>query len=353
MSSLTRRIVTFPAPQQVEVAEEPLRAPESGEVQARTTLSAISPGTERLIYRGNVPSETAADPSIDALTGGLAFPLTYGYAVVGEVEAVGEDVDSRWKGKRVFSFQPHVSHFIASTDSLVRVPDDVRTEDAVLIPNVETAVNFVMDGRPMIGERVVVFGQGVVGLLTTALVSSYPVSCVLTVEPVEERRSQSKNWGADRSFDPTRGLDSVRDALGLTTADPKEAGDAGYEGADLVYELSGSPSVIDDAVSVTGFSGRIVVGSWYGSKTASVDLGGRFHRSRMQLLSSQVSSVDPSLRGRWTKDRRMKTVLDLLSQIRPGDLITNVYSQQEAEHVYEKLHRDDGETILQPVFRYR
>lgn len=353
MSSLTRRIVTFPAPQQVEVAQEPLRTPEPGEVQVRTTMSAISPGTERLIYRGDVPSESVADPSIDALTGGLAFPLTYGYAVVGDVEAVGQDVDATWKGQRVFSFQPHVSHFVAPTEAVVPVPDGVRNEDAVLIPNLETAVNFLMDGRPMIGERVVVFGQGVVGLLTTVLASRHPLACLLTVEPLPERRSQSKSWGADRSYDPTSGLDALRDALNVTTAEPEEVGDAGYEGADLVYELSGTPSVLNDAVSVTGYSGRIVVGSWYGSKTASVDLGGRFHRSRIQLLSSQVSSVDPRLRGRWTKDRRMDTVLDLLSQIRPGDLVTDVFSQQEAEDAYEKLDRDDGETILQPVFRYR
>lgn len=350
MTSPTRRAVIFTAPREVEVVEEPLPQPGSGEVRVETSMSAISPGTERLIYQGNVPKALEADPSIDALSGGLSFPMTYGYAAVGQVEAVGRDVDQGWEGKRVFSFQPHVSHFVASPDSLIPIPGSVRDEDAILIPSLETAVTLLMDGRPMIGERVVLFGQGIVGLLTTALASQFPLDSLLTVEPKRDRRSRSMDWGADQCFDPGTGLDALWHELGIRSVEATEAGtEDGYEGADLVFEVSGTPSVLDDAIAITGYDGRVIVGSWYGEKTADLDLGGRFHRSRMRIRSSQVSSLHPSLRGRWTKDRRLAEVVDLLGQVRPGDLVSDVFSQENAVRVYDRLV---DVNLFQPAFQY-
>jgi 2-desacetyl-2-hydroxyethyl bacteriochlorophyllide A dehydrogenase len=350
MNASTRRAVTFPAPRQVEVVEEPLPTPAPGEVRVQTLMSAVSPGTERLIYRGQVPQSLDADPSIEALSGGLTFPLTYGYAAVGRVEATGEDVDEEWEGRRVFSFQPHVSQFVASPDALVPLPAPVRDEDGVLIPNLETAVTLLMDGRPMIGERVAIFGQGVVGLLTTALASRHPLGHLLTLDPSAGRRSRALDWGADQCLDPKEGRQAIQEALNVTAREAKEAG-GDYEGADLVFEVSGAPSALNDALSVTGFDGRVVVGSWYGEKDVGPDLGGRFHRSRMQITSSQVSSIDPSLRGRWTKDRRMNWVVDLLPVLEPGDLVSDVFALKDAPTVYARLDDPDS-TLFQPVFRY-
>ena len=349
MPSSFRRVVQFTAPCQVEVIEEPLPAPDSDQVLVRTTLSAISPGTERLIYQGDAPSE-ALDSSIEALSGDLEYPLTYGYAAVGRVVDSGSDVEPDWEGKRVFSFQPHASHFVASPESLLPLPDGARDVDGILIPNLETAVNLLMDGRPLIGERVVVFGQGVVGLLTTALASTFPLEALFCLDPIPQRRSRSEAWGADRTFDPVSEFDAVREALGVTAMDAKEAEEQD-EGSDLTFELSGKPPVLNDAISITGYDGRVVIGSWYGERAAAIDLGGRFHRSRMQLVSSQVSSIRPEYRGRWTKNRRMDTVLRVLPELAPGDLVSHVFSQEEAPQAYRELSRDNAE-LLQPVFQY-
>jgi hypothetical protein len=70
---------------------------------------------------------------------------------------------------------------------------------------------------------------------------------------------------------------------------------------DLTFELTGSPSALNDAIEHTAFSGRIVIGSWYGQKRAEIDLGGAFHRSRIKLIASQVSTISPELSGRWDK----------------------------------------------------
>lgn len=345
----TRRAIQFSAPEQVEVVEEPLPEPASDEVRVRTLVSAISPGTERLVYSGEVPSHLSLDPSIDALSGGLSFPLRYGYAAVGDVEAVGTDIDPDWMGSRVFSFQPHVSHFLATPEQLISLPASLDVEDAVIIPNVESAINLLMDGRPMVGERLVVFGQGIVGVLVTALVSSMPVQGILTVEPNADRRDRSEEWGADRAFHPEEDWEALKAVLKIAGPHPANAQDPAG-GADLVFELSGQPSAVNDAIAVTGFAGRLVLGSWYGTNTAPVDLGGWFHRSRIRIKSSQVSTIDPAHGGRWSKDRRMQVVLDQTEHLRPGRLVSHTFSPEEAPEVYEQLTHDGN--LFQPIFRY-
>lgn len=351
MASSVRYSVSFEGPGQVEVREDSVPDPSPREVRVRSTLSGISPGTEKLIYRGKAPTDLPADASLSSLEGAsLDFPLSYGYACVGEVDKVGSEVDSGWNGTRVFAFQPHTSAFTCPPGDLIPLPDDVSNEEAALVPSVETAVNFVMDGRPMIGESVVVFGQGVVGLLTTAILSRHPLKNLVSVEPTDVRRRWAREMGAQRTFSPDQ-QDALRAALGVTTKDTAEAEET-FEGADLTYEVSGHPDVLADAIDCTGFSGRIVVGSWYGTETSSIALGGRFHRSRMEIWSSQVSTIAPRYRGRWSKARRMQTVLYLLESHSFGQLVTHSYPVADAARAYEELDADNP-AILQPILRYR
>ena len=365
---MPRHVVTFTGPRAVEVRTEPVPTPEAGEVRVQTRRSAISPGTEGLVYRGEAPRDLAADATLDALAGGLTYPLAYGYAAVGVVEAVGAEVNAAaWMGRRVFAFHPHATHFTARPETLLPLPDDVSDDEAVFLPNLETAVTLVMDGRPMLGERVAVFGQGVVGLLTTTLLARHPLGALVAVEPDADRRARARARGATHAFGPAD-TNALRAALGFPDALPAVAaadvptdahGDAAqegasYAGADLAYELSGQPAVLNDALGVLGYGARLVVGSWYGTKTAPVALGGRFHRARQQIVSSQVSTVAPDLSGQWTKARRMQTVLAHLAAARPADLITHRIPYADAPHAYALLDGATGknENVVQIVFTY-
>jgi threonine dehydrogenase-like Zn-dependent dehydrogenase len=113
----------------------------------------------------------------------------------------------------------------------------------------------------------------------------------------------------------------------------------------LVYELTGSPSALNDAIEHTTFSGRVVIGSWYGQKRAEIDLGGAFHRSRIRLVSSQVSTIAPELSGRWDKSRRFDVAWKALERIQPEKLITHRFSIDEAEKAYQLLDEHPQETI--------
>ncbi len=335
---MRRLSLSITAPGKVSIEESPISPPGAGKVLVKTTVSAISPGTEMLIYRGQAPSDIPMDETIPSLTGEFSFPIKYGYAAVGEAVQVGEGVDKGWEGKAVFSFHAHESYFLCSPEELVVLPSGMSLENAAILPNMETAVNFLMDGRPSIGEQAVVLGQGVVGLLTTALLAKVPLSSLVTADRYPNRRARSLQLGATASLDP--GEPGVLSRMKTALGDGSD-----YMGADIVYELSGSPEALDTALGVAGYNGRIVVGSWYGNKESLLHLGGRFHRSRVRIISSQVSTIAPEWSGRWAKSRRLSVAWNMLRQVQPSSLITHRFPIEEAAEAYRIIEEHPDEAI--------
>jgi len=312
--------------------------PASDEVLVRTLCSAISPGTEQLVYRGQVDPAMDIDTSIDAFSGTFSYPLKYGYSLVGEIMETGPGVDQSLAGTRVFCLHPHESHFTIRPGQAIVVPDHLSTEDALFLASMETAVNLLMDGRPVIGECAAVFGQGIIGLLVTALLHRFPLALLVTLDLYPGRRQWSLATGADHSFDP-------EDPEVFNAINSLVQAHRGEPGTDLTYEVSGSPDALNTAVSLTGFDGRIVVASWYGTKTAAVDLGGTFHRSRIQILSSQVSTIHPRFTGRWDKPRRMQYALQLLEDLKPSRYLTHSFSLEDAGTAYAQQEASPEDTL--------
>jgi 2-desacetyl-2-hydroxyethyl bacteriochlorophyllide A dehydrogenase len=341
---MKRLALHFTAPYEVRALEESMPAPERGQVLVKTLVSAISSGTELLMYRGQAPRDIPLDETIAALKERRSYPFKYGYAAVGQVIETGEGVAASWLGKNVFAFHPHESHFVSSTQDLIHIPSDLSLEEAALLPNMETAVSFLMDGRPLIGEKVAVFGQGIVGLLTTALLARIPLNALLTIDKYPLRRETSLALGAHVSLDP-----EAQETLKELMPSPDEEQPGG--GVDLTYELSGNPAALDQAIAITGFDGRVVIGSWYGRKRADLNLGGRFHRSHIQLLSSQVSRLSPALTGRWTKARRLQVALEMLKGLKPSRLITHRFHLSRAPEAYALIDRHP-EDVIQVIFTY-
>lgn len=259
---MKRQIVYFTAPGQVEVREESLPALLPGQVLVETLVSAISSGTEMLVYRGQFPEHLA--DTHDALSSNLQYPLAYGYSCVGRVLECGSQVDESWRGRLVFAFQPHTTHFVATTDCLFPVPAALAPEAACFLPNMETAVNLVQDAAPILGERILLFGQGIIGLLTSALLMEFPLELLAAVDCFPRRCEAALTLGLHACLDPAS-PDFAATIRGLFA-----------NGADACLELSGVPAALDEAIRLTTFTGRVVIGSWYGSKQTALDLGGIF-----------------------------------------------------------------------------
>lgn len=335
---MNRKTLCFTAPKQVELREQGLPALGAHDVLVETLCSAISAGTEMLVYQGRFPRDLEADSAIEALRGGFQYPMAYGYACVGRVVEIGRSVNRDWVDRLVFAFQPHSSHFVIKADSLIPIPQSLPPEAASFLPNMETAVNLVQDAAPIVGERALVLGQGVVGLLCAALLHEFPLETLVTADRYDLRRKASLDIGVSDSLDPD-------------SPDFHEA--ASRRGKfDLSLELSGAPAALDDAIALTAFSGRVLIGSWYGEKRAPIDLGGAFHRSRLKLIASQVSTIAPELTGRWDRSRRFEVAWKALERIRPAKWITHRLPFEQAAQAYRLLDENPQETI-QIVFVYQ
>ena len=293
--SLHARALWFPSAGQSALQSEEIAPPAAGEVLVETLFSGISRGTEALVFNGKVPESEAERMRGPGMAGSFSFPVKYGYSTVGRVQA-GPDV---LVGKLVFSLHPHQDRFVLPGSMVTPLPEDVPPERAVLAANMETALNIVWDAGILPGDRVAIFGAGVVGSLVAHISSRILGTDVLLI---------------DR--DPSRS--ALAAALGIPFAPlPALSGEF-----DVLVNASGSPDALNSAIAHAGQEARIVEASWHGDRSASLMLGGAFHARRLSIISSQVGAVPPQRRARWNFARRMTKALELLRHDRLDALIS-------------------------------
>src|SRR6056297_3560411 len=219
-----------------ELREQALAEPGAGEVMVRARFSGISRGSESLVFSGRVPESEFSRMRAPLQKGEFPFPVCYGYASVGEVEAGHASL----LGRPVFCLHPHQDRYVVPASMVVPLPEDVPPARAVLAANLETALNAVWDGRPGPGDRIAIVGGGVVGLLVGALCSALPGSRIALVDASAARREVAK-------------------ALGMTFHAP----DAAPAECDLVFHASGSPEGLTTALSCAGPEATVIELSWY------------------------------------------------------------------------------------------
>jgi len=282
------------APGVAELREETLPEAGADQVVVRSLASGISRGTERLVLAGDVPESQWSAMRAPLMAGGFPFPVKYGYAAVGVVEQGPAPL----LGRRVFCLHPHQDRFVAPAAMCLPVPLGVPDHRAVLAANMETAVNVLWDARPLVGERALVVGAGVVGLLAALLLAT-----TLGVDL----------WVCD--IDPSRA--ALAGALGLRFCAPEEA----PHQRDLVLHASGDPAGLRLALGRCGFEGRVVEVSWYGGREVALPLGEDFHARRLSVVSSQVGQVARPMRGRRSHAERLALALALLDDARLDALL--------------------------------
>lgn len=343
---MNARQLFFVKPHLVEIRQQLLQPLQPEQVLVKTLYSGISAGTEMLIYRGQLPADMVLDASLAAFSKqSSSYPMQYGYACVGRIEEAGKGVDTNWIGKTVFAFQPHGSHHVCNINAVIPLPEGIDPKEAVFLANMETAVNLVQDANPRLGERAVVLGQGIVGLLVSGVLAEFPLAGLYAVESIEGRRVLAAQAGAQEVFSPNSQseISVLQERLKLN-----ESGG----GADVVFELSGSPAALNLAVDLCAYSGRIVVGSWYGTKSAEINLGERFHRSRLSIVSSQVSTISPELSGRWDKARRFSVAWEMIKKCQPAQLISHALPFADAAEAYRLLD-EAAQDATQIIFDYQ
>jgi len=304
----TARALRIEAPGRARIAEVPLPDPGPDDVVVRTLHTAVSRGTETLVFRGEVPPSQYDRMRAPFQAGDFPGPVVYGYLAVGVVEA-GPGV-----GRTVFCLHPHQDRFVVPADAVVAVPDGVPPERAVLAGTVETAVNALWDAAPRVGDRVAVVGAGMVGASVAGVLASFPGVRVELVDVDESRRA-------------------VAAALGVGFASP----DAAAGECDLVLHASASEAGLARSLELLGDEGEVVELSWYGERAPRVPLGEAFHSRRLAIRASQVGRVAPARRARWTTTDRLALALRLLADARFDALVTDSCAVEQLPDVLAAL----------------
>lgn len=304
------------------IRTEPLPPATTGDVLVQTLFSGISRGTESLVFAGRVPPSQYQAMRAPFQSGEFPGPVKYGYMSVGQII---EGPEKRI-GERVFCLYPHQDRYRIPGGAVTPLPHSLPSGRAVLAANMETAVNAFWDAGPLAGDRVVVIGGGVLGLLTAWLCQQVPGTTVTVV-------------------DPNRARESVAAALGLKFCD----GVDGLGGSDLVIHASGQPAGLGDALGVAGPEATIVELSWYGDRPVPLPLGEDFHARRLVLRSSQVGQIPAHRKARWDYRRRMELALQLLCNDALDVLVTGESRFEELPDVLKTLTYSPGDTLCHRI----
>jgi hypothetical protein len=283
----TAQALWYVAPGRAEIRLETLGPLHPGHLRVRTLFSALSRGTEAIVFAGRVPESEHRRMRAPFMAGDFPFPVKYGYAAVGRVEA-GEHA-----GRNVFALYPHQTLFDVPVAMAVPLPDNVPPARAVLAANMETALNAVWDAGAGPFKRIAVIGVGVVGALTGYLLRRMTDAQVTLVD-----------------IDPSR--EKIANAFGAGFAAPNAA----PRDCDLVVHASASAAGLATALDCAAEEATVLELSWYGEGSVPVPLGGAFHSRRLKLIASQVGKVAPLYRASVTHRQRLAQAIALLDDPR-------------------------------------
>ena len=323
-STPTSRAIWYTAPGVVEIRSSALESVAAGHALVRTAFSGISRGTERLVMSGTIGRQEWERMRAPMQEGAFPFPVKYGYCATGTIE----DGPAALRGRAVFCLHPHQDWFVAPIEMLAPIPEAVPARRATLAANMETALNAVWDAGASAGDRIVIVGAGVLGLLIAHIAARLPGADVTVVDVAADRRA-------------------IVEAFGARFAAP----DAAPADADVVFHTSVSAAGLNTAIDCAGMEATVVELSWYGDRDVPARLGGAFHSRRLRLQSSQVGQISPNRRPRWSYRRRLEKALALLADPALDALVAEEIAFADAPSALPRLLAP-GAAGLAPVIRY-
>lgn len=197
------------------------------------------------------------------------------------------------------------------------------------------AYNAVLGADVHLGEDVAVFGQGVIGLLTTRL-AQLNGARVTAVDALDVRLAKAGEYGATTTLNAR--TDAVAERIRAATDG---------RGADVAIEISGAYPALHDALRSVAVGGRVVASGFYQGDGVGLRLGDEFHHNRVQLICSQIGGVPPQLSGRWTVERLQQTFLRLVAEghVDVRSLVSHVVPVADAAEAYVLLDERPADAL--------
>jgi 2-desacetyl-2-hydroxyethyl bacteriochlorophyllide A dehydrogenase len=341
-------VVSFAAPYDVALVSYDAQPLVPGSVRVRTWYSGVSAGTELTAYRGSNPYLTRTwDAGRRLFAEGaptFAYPVQgWGYSEVGEVVEAADDVTCPAVGDVVHGIWGHRSEAVlpaAVVADRLWTGQDALSGTFARVGSI--ALNALLAADVRLGDRVAVFGQGVIGLLATRLAVLAGAE-VVAVDAVETRLDAARGMGAAQVVrsDAAGGAGAVVRAW------------SGGGGVDSAIELSGNDRALHEAVRSVVVDGTVAASGFYQGGAEHLRLGEEFHHNRVRIVASQISGTPVALGPRWDQARLVRTFME---QVRRGavdarSLVTDVVDAAGVAAVFERLDRGDP-GILQAVLRF-
>ena len=335
-------VLSFTSPGVVEVvnvADPPLGA---DEVRIQTLFSGISAGTELTSYRGSNPHLTKSwDPSLRLFAAGTSdvkYPDSgFGYEEVGDVVELGSAVTTVAVNDRIWGTWGHRTSAVVSADFAAKRKLDPSVDPRLgMFSHIGAiALNAVIDADIHIGETVALFGLGVPGQLVAQL-ARLNGGRVIAGDGIASRRELARELGADLVLDPADG-DVAKRIRELTDG----------RGADVAIEITGNYAALQEAMRTVAYNSRVCVAGFFQGGGTALNLGEEFHHNRVQVVSSQISGLGPSVAHRWDRQRLASTAISLAvdGRLRVLPLISHTVPLTGAADAYRMLDEHPGEAL--------
>lgn len=352
--SNTAKIAVFTGPREVDFIYKPLAPLGPNDVYVQTLFSGISHGTEMNVYRGVAPQWSKRyDPVLrlflpvspeanvqpprgywKASDTHWNYPLAYGYQNVGRVVEVGKEVTDLRAGDLVFAYEPHQTMYAAPAASVIKLPNLKNPAQGVVYSNINTAYNGVLDADIRLDDVVVIFGQGLIGLLVTQFVRRSAARKIIVVDPIASRREMALRLGATAALDPLAGDVALQ---------VREQTDG--RGADVTIDVTGSYAALHEAIRTAAPNTTVIALSWYGGTAEALNLSEEFHHNRITIKCSQVAAVDPNLSATHSVSRRMAHVLDAFGTLEIDVLLTHCLPFSNIAGAYDLVDNRSADVI--------
>lgn len=332
----------------------PAPIPGAGQVLVETRNTLISAGTERMLVefgRSSLFGKARAQPdkvkqvlqklqsdgvlpTIEAVTSRLDEPLPLGYCNAGVVVEVGRGVTHFRAGDRVASNGPHAELCAIPLNLCAKIPDAVSFEHAAFTPLAAIAIQAIRLARPELGERVVVYGLGLIGLVAVQLLRA--AGCeVLGVDLSERRLELAEKFGADvvhPAADPVRAAATWTDGRGVDAV--------------IIAASASTDEIVHTSAQICRKRGRIVLVGVVGlnlrradfyDKELSFQVSCSYGPGRYDPVYEEAGVDYPIGFVRFTEQRNFETVLQLAAsgKLQLGPLVTHRFALDDVPRAYE------------------
>ncbi len=356
---------------QIEIANVPVPQVLAGHVLIASECSLISKGTEKMMLdfgKANylnkarqqpdkvkmVLNKVKTDgllPTIEAVTSKLNQPLPLGYSNVGKVLEVGEGVTEFSVGDRVVSNGHHAEVVSVPKNLCAKIPEEV--DDASASFTVVSAIGLqgVRLINPTMGERFVVTGLGLIGLITAQLLKANGCQ-VLGLDFDQSKVDMAKKMGI-KAINP-------KNSDPISVSEQFSKGN-GVDGVIITASTSSSEPIIQAAemcrkkgrIVLVGVTGMELSRTIFFKKELSFQVSCSYGPGRYDSTYEEKGFDYPLPYVRWTEQRNFEAVLDLMASksLDVSPLISHRYVIEEAQKAYG-LISENSEPVLGVLIEY-